>query len=276
MSRQHLPVIDHPWRVRAPSNNRKLSRQRVEFPRVGKRRNIAVGDRYVCATAVAIAPTCPKCPFKDRGCFAQASAHQARLERAAVDVAPLDIIRGELARVREVLPAAMRRLGGAWDLRYHEAGDIPCTEAARLIGDNAEWALGVGIAVAWTYTHNWRSIDQRDLGPAVTLASLDLSPHLADAVSDARRRGYRPALVVPEFPRADKMFTIAGSDQKWLPCPAEAKSAVCTECRLCFDPTLEFGIAFAAHGRDRERIAGQLELMRLGLTPGGSDDGRQG
>lgn len=278
MTRRKLPLAPpSPVRVRAPSNNRKLSRQHVEFLPTGRPRYVAdlKAGRFVCATTVAIGPTCGPCVFKGRGCSAQAGPHQQALEHGAVGWDPTDIIREECRLVRQDLPRAIRRLGGLWDLRWHEGGDTPNVESANTIAATTEWALSLDAVVAsWIYTHRWREWRAQEFGSAVAFASIEISESIDDDIADARARGYRPAIVLPAFPHGSRALEIAGT--KFFPCPAETGTAVCTECGYCLDERRRTGVAFAAHGRDRNQTRAVLELKRLGLLPPGWEPGDGG
>lgn len=84
-------------------------------------------------------------------------------------------------------------------------------------------------------------------------------------VAEARKQGYAPAIVVPEF-SGDRAFKMDGSDTKWIPCPAQTRGVGCSDCRLCFDADRlfngDFGIAFAAHGPKKNNLKRHLKVVK--------------
>jgi hypothetical protein len=69
--------------------------------------------------------------------------------------------------------------------------------------------------------------------------------------NEAAAAGYAPAIVVDHHP-SDKVFTMEGSDIKWIPCPEQTRGTPCDRCGLCMKAdwlhSENKGIAFAVHG----------------------------
>ena len=251
------------------SSNRKIAPQRQD--RVGEwRRNVPVGP-FVSSTYVSIAATCPSsCAFKGAGCYVQSGAtvrHAAALDEQAkgAGMSALDVIRMEANVIDRAFVRGVPNDGarGGRDLRLHVGGDVSCTSGALLLGAAARRWRERGGGRVWTYTHRWRDIASHAWGP--WLSVLASAEGERDAF-EAWRSGYAVAMVVPEFPRGHRAFTISTrSSLRAIPCPAEAGSRVtCSTCRLCMDDVelrrRRLVVAFAAHGTAAERV--RLAVLR--------------
>jgi hypothetical protein len=245
-----------PYSIQKKSSNGKLARQRVEIAKSKRERYVPIGP-FVASTYVSIDGTCPStCTFKNAGCFAQAGAHHltmGRLDRAARGMAPRDVSLAEAAGVAALWPRGVPQDGarGGRDLRLHVGGDVSCTAGARALGEAVDVLRSRGLGSAWTYTHRWRTVDREAWGPIQIFASVESAEDLQLAV----RRGYAPALTVPQF-QSDRAWKVRGVSI--VPCPNEShpSSPTCSECRLCLDGALATtgkGVGFSAHGRDAEQ-----------------------
>ena len=222
------------------SANRKLAPCGWEPTTTGRPRVVPM-EPFCAATTTSITATCPlDCRWMGAGCYEQAGVQRRRqdlLDREAGT--GLEVIRAEADLIeRSRVPAGR-------PLRLHVGGDVSCAEGAKLLGAAAQSWLDRGGGPVWAYTHRWREIPGPAWGPVVVFASLE-DP--ADGRA-AIKAGYRPALVVREFPDGDHAFRAGGS--KYVPCPFEARGVSCTQCRLCLgNLPSKTGIAFRLHGRD--------------------------
>lgn len=271
---KELERVDHPARnavsIQPASANPKLSPQRSVEARSGRNRYEPIGP-FVASTYVSIAATCPSvCPFRDAGCFAQAGAQHLTMGR--LDAA------GRRTTALEVSLAEAQALHGLWkggvpldghsgngrDLRLHVGGDVSCERGAAALS-GAVRALKVrGLGAAWTYSHRHREIPRAAWRSISVLASCETEVDVELAV----RRGYVPAITVPEFPRGRKAFSFGGV--RMIPCPFEAgeRKVTCVTCRLCLDDDKlrrrGLGIAFAAHGKDADAARTRLRVLNGG------------
>lgn len=247
---------------RPVSSNVKLSPvDHVPNGRPGAYRSFAIRPRppFVSSTYVSIDKTCPdSCAFKGNGCMAESGFTRVlglRLDLAAIGLTGEDVARQEaqvidLAFGGRAIPGD--GLGGRRDLRLHVGGDVASEEAARILAAVAARWRARGGGTVWTFTHRWREIAREAWGSISVLASVETIAQAAEASA----RGYAPALVVPEFPNERRAWELAPG-MKAVPCPAETGEQTCVECRLCLDRPLHqlgIAIAFAAHGRDAEKL----------------------
>jgi hypothetical protein len=240
------------------SANRKIAPQRFEHARDGRRRNVPVGP-FVATTHVSIEATCPStCVFRDGTCYAIAGLHRqngASLDDHASGSTGDEVIDAEVHAIDHtwILGVPQDGPGGAGrPLRLHVAGDTSSTRATRRLAGAARRWLARGGGPVWTYTHRWKRIPADAWGPISVLASVES----AEGVREAWRRGYVPALTVPEYPNGRRVFRVGGVT--FVPCPAEVGRITCAQCRLCTDvATLRarrLGIAFAWHGTGLVRL----------------------
>ena len=218
--------------------NRKLAPQVSEPTNSGRPRPLPV-EPFCAATTTSIAATCPlTCPWMRAGCYEQAGTQQRRqylLDRAASS--GLDVIRAEARLIESSVVPTGR------PLRLHVGGDVSCTEGAQLLGAAVRGWLNRGGGPAWTYSHRWREIRGRAWESIVAFASIE-HPREGRAAILA---GYRPALVVQEFPAGDRAFLAGGVT--YVPCPYETRGVSCTQCRLCLgNLPAGKGVAFRVHG----------------------------
>ncbi len=237
--------------------NRKLAPVDMVANTTSRLRPVSRGP-FVSSTYVSIDATCrDECVFKRGGCYVRSGFTgnlASRLDRTAEVLRPLEVIRNEVA----LIDGAFSRLGhvpqdgarGGRDLRLHVGGDCPSEKAAVLLAGAAERWIARGGGRVWTYTHNWKHIDCDAWGPISVLASVE-TPEQAHL---ARQLGYRPAMVVREFP-GRRAFRV-GQSERFVPCPAETGVRTCVECRLCLSTDRRVAIAFAAHGTGKAAADG--------------------
>lgn len=259
-----------PVSIQLASSNSKLAPQREVMTSTDRCRLEPIGP-FVASTYVSIAATCPtSCPFKAGGCFAAASSGHLtmrKLDAAAVGMSAIDVTRAEVALIDNAWKRGVPQDGarGGRDFRLHVGGEVSDRIGATLLAGAAKRFRARGGGAMWTFTHQWEhDIERDDWGDVSVLASVQ---HV-EQVEPARRLGYVPAIVVPEF-ASPKAFTIPGSPVRWIPCPAESRgNTTCAQCRLCLDDDNlrrhGLGIAFAAHGRDK-----LVAIARLGTRPQG-------
>lgn len=219
--------------------NRKLAPQAWEPTTTGRPRAVAL-EPFCAATTTSITATCPlDCPWMGAGCYEQAGItmrRQYRLDREAGRA--LEVTRAEALLIESSHVPPGR------PLRLHVGGDVSCAAGAQLLADAARSWIARGGGPVWVYTHRWRQIAGACWGPITAFASIE-DPREGRA---ALRAGYRPALVVQEFPDGDRAFRVGGA--KYVPCPYESRAVTCTLCRLCLgNLPPKAGIAFRVHGR---------------------------
>lgn len=226
------------------SANRKLAPQGWEPTTTGRPRVVPM-EPYCAATTTSIVATCPlDCRFMGAGCFEQGGV-QARRQ---------DLLAREAGTGLEVAAAEARlieksRVPPGRPLRLHQGGDVFNTEGAMLLASAAQSWLARGGGPVWVYTHRWREIPGNAWGPVVAFASIE-DPREGRA---AVKAGYRPALVVREFPNGDRAFRAGGV--KYTPCAFETNGVPCSRCRLCLgNLPPKTGIAFQLHGRDASKV----------------------
>lgn len=222
-----------------------------------------MGSKKVDATYCSINATCPNtCELKGNGCYAELSfvgIQTARLNNESQGLTALQVARAEAKAIDNCYN------GGAVpnerDMRLHVAGDSRTVTGSRIINSAVGRWKKRGGGDCWSYTHAWKSVPRNEWSNVSILASIKSTSE----VDAARKQGYAPAIVVPEF-SGDKAFQLEGSDTKWIPCPAQTRDKGCTDCRLCFDADRlyngNFGIAFAAHGVKKGAIKKRLNVLK--------------
>lgn len=254
------------------SANAKLSR--VGY-RPGRERPQPVPMRpFVSATAVSIAATCPNsCPFKGApgtpgGCYEMAgfgSIGMHKLDDSAWGLTADEVTAEEACQMDAAFPGGVPQDGarGGRDVRLHTGGDVGSTKGARRLAGAAERLRARGSGCVWTYTHRWPEIPRTAWGNAISVLA---SVEKAENIEVARKSGYAAAIVVEQFPNGDKAFTLPGSTARIVPCPAETRDLVCTECRLCMnaDKLLanNTAIAFEVHGGHSRAARESLVQLR--------------
>lgn len=222
-----------------------------------------VGSKKVDATYSSINSTCPNtCSLKDKGCYAQnsfAGMQSKRLDKEADGMTALQVARAEAKAIDNSYNGGAVPQGR--DLRLHVAGDSRTVTGTRIINSAIGRWKNRGGGDCWSYTHAWKSVSRNEWSNVSILASVSST----NEVEAARKQGYAPTIVVPEF-NGDKAFTLDGSDTKWIPCPAQTREKGCADCRLCFDSDRlfegNFGIAFAAHGARKNLIKKSLPVIK--------------
>lgn len=221
------------------------------------------GSKKVDATYVSVTGSCPStCELKDCGCYTQdypLSLHVGRLDREVKGLSALQIARTEAKLIDESYNGGAVPAGR--DMRLHVSGDCRTVAGARLINNAiGRWKSRGGGAV-WAYTHCWDHVLKDVWNNVSMLASVDT----VEEVQYARQNGYAPAIVVSEH-LSEKVYTLPGSDTKWIPCPAQTRHVGCADCKLCFDTDrlykTNMGIAFSAHGIKKNTIKRRLNVVK--------------
>lgn len=222
-----------------------------------------MGSKKVDATYAAIKSTCPdSCSLKNKGCYAQTSfvgMINQRMERRSRGASPLDVARAEAKAIDNAYDGGQVPVDRA--LRLHVAGDSRTLAGTRLINNAVGRWKKRGGGKVWNYTHAWKHVPRQEWSNVSTLASVSNTKEVAEA----REHGYAPAIVVATH-LSEKAYTLPGSDVKFIPCPAQTREVGCSDCRLCFDADRlfegNFGIAFAAHGINKNAIKRHLTVIK--------------
>lgn len=228
-------------------------------------KNSKTGD--VAATYASISKSCSdSCLLKNGGCYAQTSyvgIVTSRLNKLAEknNVTPLEIAQEEAWLIRESF--GKKNIQHKKPLRLHVAGDTTTKEGAKVISEGVDNYKSRGGGLVWSYTHSWKSVPRSAWTKNISiLGSVDS----IEEVKKVRRKGYAPAIVVPQFEN-HKAFSIKGTSTKFIPCPAQTKENVtCVDCKLCMraDDLYErnYGIAFSAHGVLKNKINKRLTVIK--------------
>jgi len=187
--------------------------------------------------------SCPEsCPLLHSGCFAENGFVSAHITKPLNRGVATTMTRVEIAQQEADM---IDGLTGAHDLRLHVVGDTTTVEGTALIAAAARRFSSKQGRAVWTYSHAWRDLPRKVWGSISVLASCET----VGDVSDAHRRGYATAIVVPEHP-GRRLYKIGRT--KVLPCPQETTGVTCSACKLCTrdDFLRESGISigFAVHG----------------------------
>jgi hypothetical protein len=225
---------------------------------------LAGSSGRVDATYASIKKSCPStCELRDKGCYAQQSYVGMivnRLDRRAKGQTPLTIARAEAKVIDQAYSG--RNIPPNTFLRLHVSGDSRTVKGTRVLSKAvSRWGKRGGTK-AYSYTHAWRTVPRKEWGEVSVLASV---ANLREA-DEAYKKGYAPALVVPEHP-GPKSYKLNGSDITWIPCPAQTKENVgCSDCKLCMrDQYLidsKHGITFAAHGINKNKLKRHLQVIQ--------------
>lgn len=221
------------------------------------------GSKKIDATYVSIEASCPtSCPLKGESCYAQQSftgMHGRKLDQEAIEFSPLQAAQQEAKAINNSYGGRKIPLGR--DLRLHVAGDSRTVKGTRLINKAVGNWKARGGGDCWSYTHAWKHVPRKDWSNVSILASVNS----IDDVKLARQQGYAPALVVAEH-TSNKAYLLEGSSTKWIPCPNQTTGVACSDCRLCFNADRLFqghyGIAFAAHGINKNKIKRRLAVIQ--------------
>lgn len=229
-------------------------------------KNAKIGEK-TCATYVSIAATCPTCPMRGEGCYAEngkLGILAKHLNEGAEGMDARDVAREEARLIRAAWrgkPIPQDGARGGRDLRLHVSGDARTPSAARELAAAVAHFQRRGGGVAWCYTHAWKRVARSDWGGISILASME-DAREADAAS---KHGYTPALVVA-YHLSERAYTLPGSDVQWIPCPSQTRGITCDRCRLCMraDALRDSGrgIAFAAHGSRAKTIKRRLSVIQ--------------
>lgn len=228
------------------------------------RNSKVVGSKPVDATYCSINASCPNtCELKGgNGCYAELSfvgIQSIRLNKEAVKLSALQVARAEAKAIDNSYDGG--NVPHERSMRLHVAGDSRTITGTRIINAAIGRWKKRGGGVCWSYTHAWRSVSRNEWSNVSILASVKSIVE----VTEARKQGYAPAIIVSEF-SGDKAFQISGSDIKWIPCPAQTREIGCTDCKLCFNADRlyqnNFGIAFAAHGPKKTHIKKHLTVIK--------------
>ena len=222
-----------------------------------------MGSKKVDATYVTIKGSCPNsCSLKGEGCYAQSSfvgMHVARLDKASQGISALQVAREEAKAIDQSYNGG--KVPTNRDLRVHVSGDSRTLAGTRLINNAIGRWKKRGGGDCWSYTHAWKNIPRDEWTNVSILASISS----VQEVKLARKQGYAPAIVVIEH-LDNKTYKLHNSDVKWIPCPAQTKGVGCSDCRLCFNANRLFqgnyGIAFAAHGINSNKIKRRLTVIK--------------
>lgn len=279
---KELDRADHPaahaFSIQLKAANPKLAQQRSvavpdpERPERTRNRYEPIGP-FVASTYVSISATCPTtCPYKDNGCYAQAGASHltmAARDRYGRRTTGLDVSLAEAEALRKLWPRGVPQDGhrGGRDLRLHVAGDVSCAKGAAAIVAAVRELEQRGLGSAWSFTARWREIPAKLWGTVFVLASVQTPAQCVEAYA----AGYVPALTVERLPRGRKIFPIAGTKLRGLPCPFEAgvPGVTCSSCRLCLDKRTMLRrrglvIVFQLHGKDSAKAARRLRVLNGG------------
>ncbi len=196
--------------------------------------------------------SCPDCPLREAGCYAERGplAYLTRRLAASPAASPAAIARAE-AR-------AIDGLTGDRPLRLHVVGDCRTQAAAKIVSAACARYSASGGRPAWTYTHAWRAVPRPAWGEVSVLASCE-TPWQAER---AMAKGYAAALVVDRY-RSESAYDLGGL--RVVPCPYQTRGVTCRECRLCWDDRrlLErrLVIGFEAHGSGAALVRMSLPVI---------------
>lgn len=229
-------------------------------------KNVKLGGikskKKVAATYASIDSTCPNSceSLKDGSCYAMwgnVGIQTKRLNKKKVS--PLEAAKHEKRVILDAIKSNNKSIINR-DLRLHVSGDSRTIKGTRIIASAAKAYIKAGGGNVWSYTHAWQKVKRNNWGVVSTLASVDNKSQ----IKKARKQGYTPAIVVPQFPNENKLFELNGV--KFIPCPAQTGDYGCADCRLCMNDQRLFrknyGIAFEAHGVRKEKMKRRLNVIQ--------------
>ena len=221
-------------------------------------KNVKLGSN-VDATYASIKHSCPSsCKLKGQGCYAMVGnvgIHSKKLEDGKATA--LQVAKEEAEAIKNSHKG--KKIFGNF-LRLHVSGDARTTSAVSVLVQAVRAWQARGGALAWSYTHAWRSVKRETWQQISVLASID---SFSEA-KEAKLQGYTPAIVVSHFENDKAFFK---NDTKWIPCPAQTKDNVtCSSCKLCLNDKklkqINAGIAFSAHGVLKNKIIKRLNVLQ--------------
>jgi len=211
----------------------------------------------IACTYQSIAGTCPdSSDLKKNGCYAQmgpVGIHVAKLDKAWRERSDnKDGYAMARAEARLIDDAIKNKDIRGVPLRLHVSGDVKTKKGAKALAAAAKRWKDNGGGHVYTYTHSWKTIPRDHFGTISVLASVE---NKEDAVR-AIKKGYAPAILVPEFPRGAKTFGMDGL--KIIPCPAQTHENVsCKSCKLCMNADRlhkdGYAIGFTPHGVGKKK-----------------------
>ena len=221
------------------------------------------GDDKVDATYASIKNTCPDtCSLKNEGCYAQSSfvgMVNHRMNKRARQDSPLAVARAEARAIDQAYGG--RKIPAGRALRLHVSGDSRTIKGTRILGAAISRWKKRGGGDVWSYTHAAAYVPRKEWGAVSVLASIES----ISQIERVKKMGYAPAIVVSEH-LSDKVYKLSGSDIKWIPCVQQTKGVSCVSCRLCFNADRlyrdGYGIAFAAHGINKNKIKKHLKVIQ--------------
>lgn len=219
-------------------------------------------------TYAAIKVSCSDtCPLKSGGCYAKVSfvgMVNHRMDRRARQSSPLQLARAEAKAIDSAYGG--RSIPKHRDLRIHSAGDSRTIKGTRLINRAIGRWKARGGGIAFSYTHSWKHVPRKEWSNVSILASIEDTSQ----VSEARKQGYAPAIIVSQFSSV-RAFRLDGCTTLFIPCPAQAKKnavkkITCSSCKLCYRADYLYatnrGIAFEAHGINKQETKRHLQVIK--------------
>ena len=145
-------------------------------------------------------------------------------------------------------------------MRLHAAGDSRTVAGSRAINKAVGRWKARGGGDCWWYTHAWAYVPKSVWSNVSVLASVESTSE----AGSHRAQGYAPAIVVDHH-TTDKAYSVAWSDTKFIPCPAQTREVGCSDCKLCFNTDRLFaanlGISFAVHGTQTNKLKRHLQVI---------------
>jgi len=192
------------------------------------------------------AETCPDCPFKDAGCYAESGPLDILWRKVTAGNAGL-----KWAEFLEQIETLPRRI--LW--RHNQAGDLPGVGNAINRTALAQLVKSNGKRRGFTYTHkpatrsNLAAIRAANkAGFTINLSANNLEH--ADSLSDT---GAGPVVVVLPADTLKPVKTPSG--RTVAICPAVISPLTCFDCGLCAMPNRKAIIGFPAHGASKNKAS---------------------
>jgi hypothetical protein len=182
--------------------------------------------------------TCPECPLKKNGCYAEKSYAGIAFARATENY----------GNEAETITAYLAGLPKGDKIRHHVSGDFMID--GKIDNDYLTAVLDGHIKrtdlKGWTYTHAWRLLKNtfKDIASLTINASCDN----IQGVKEARALGYDTCLVVDKD--TAPISVIEGEKIVICPNQVQAKRGVkltCSDCMLCFKKDRNFTVGFRKH-----------------------------
>jgi hypothetical protein len=225
--------------------------------------NSKLGKGKLDGTYTSIYGTCPKsCKLMGESCYAELSfcgITSRRLDNEAKGMTALQLARSEAVAIDNSYNGGKIPEGRC--LRLHVAGDSRTVAGTRMINAAIKRWKKRGGKYAFSYTHAWQTVHRDEWEHVSVLASVDS----IEDVANAKKRGYAPAIIVIEH-LSDKVYTIEGSNVKWIPCPAQTRKIDCATCKLCMNSSYleqsNHGIALSIHGVRKNNFKRRLDIIK--------------